>query len=477
MKNQIRHSMLKKKTSFLFGLILLLTSLASRGQDTLLNYENKFRQPLDQVLTSLEKRFQVHIKYNPELVKDRWVDFSPWQLRADLAATEVNLLYPLGLKLQQDKPNTFKLKAYEYYRWKPQEGWDFLQKLSKSYSDKISWETRKNQLREAVRQVMYWDKLQQIPATAIQLQPVRRYADYQVQNFALEIIPGVYINGSIYSPRKQTKNLPVVLSPDGHWAKQRYRPDAQKRFITLARLGCMAVSYDLFAWGESLLQFSSEDHRSSIAMLMQTWGAERILNYVASLPQVDPNRIGISGGSGGGSHSILMSVLDDRITLVAPVVSMSSYFFGGCPCESGLPVHMVCGGTNNVELAAVAAPKPQLIISDGQDWTQETAQHDFPYLQQIYNYYGKRELVRHAHFQQEGHDFGFNKRQALYQFIIENFHLNPAHVGDIIAEKDIAIEPEHLLYSFGEKGEKLPKHALHGMANLRKLLTTYQIIL
>lgn len=467
--------MLKKKISLLYGLLLLLFCLSGKGQEAPLDYENNFRQPLEKVLTTLEERFEVHIKYSPDLVSDRWVDFAPWRLRADLAATEVNLLYPLGLKLQQDKPGQFKLKAYEYHRWKPEEGWAFLDLLAKKYTDKSSWEIRKNQLRDAVRKVMYWDQLQQIPRKEIQLQPVRRYADYQVQNFALEIVPGVYINGSIYRPGKPEKKIPVVLSPDGHWAKQRYRPDAQKRFITLARMGCMAVSYDLFAWGESLLQFSSQDHRSSIAMLMQTWGAERILDYVASLPQVDQSRIGISGGSGGGSHSILMAALDDRITLVAPAVAMSSYFFGGCPCESGLPVHFVCGGTNNVELAAIAAPKPLLIISDGQDWTQETAKHDFPYLQQIYGYYGKTELLKHAHFPQEGHDFGFNKRQALYQFIIENYQLNAAKLTDIITEKGIQIEPEQLLYSFGEKGEKLPKDAVKGIAELRKLLTTYQI--
>ncbi|WP_265714126.1 acetylxylan esterase [Sphingobacterium sp. InxBP1] len=467
--------MLKKKISIIYGLFLMLACSFSKGQQAPLDYENNFRQPLERVLISLEERFQIDIKYSSDLVKDRWVDFAPWKIRADLAATEVNLLYPLGLKLQQDKPGIFKLKVYEYHRWKPQEGWDFLDMLAKKYNDQASWERRKAELREGIRKAMYWDRLQQIKVPAIQLQPARRYKDYQIQNFSLEIIPGVYVNGSIYAPRKQNGKIPVVLSPDGHWAGHRYRPDAQKRFITLARMGCMAVSYDLFAWGESLLQFSSQDHRSSIAMLMQTWGAERILDYVMGLPGVDRSRIGISGGSGGGSHSILMSALDDRITLVAPVVSMSSYFFGGCPCESGLPIHFVGGGTNNVELAAIAAPQPLLIISDGQDWTQETGRHDFPYLQKIYAYYGKPTMVKHVHFPQEGHDFGVNKRQALYQFIIEHFQLNAAQLADVIAEKDIQIESEHLLYSFGAKGEKLPTTAVRGIDELRKLLNTYQI--
>ncbi len=468
--------MSKKKNKLIFTLCLCVVSLMVKGQDSLMNYEHKFKQPLEKVLAIMQERYQVKIKYDPLMVKNIIVEYAPWKLRADLGGTEINLLYPSGFKLQEEaKPNTYKLKSYEYYRWKPQEGWDFLNLLSKKYTDQASWEKRKDQLRVALRQAMYWDKLKSIPNQPIQLGKVRRYADYQVQNFALEIIPGVYINGSIYTPLKQKKNIPVVLSPDGHWPQQRYRSDAQKRFITLARMGCMAVSYDLFAWGESLLQFAGSDHRSSEAMLMQTWGAERILDYVMSLPQVDRSRVGISGGSGGGSHSILMAALDDRFTLVAPVVAMSSYFFGGCPCESGLPVHFVCGGTNNVELAAMTAPKPQLIISDGQDWTKETAINDFPYLQHIYGYYGQQNQVQHTHFPDEGHDFGYNKRQALYKFLTDHFQLDQSKAADIIAETGIQIEPEELLYSFGKKGEDLPKNAIRGMEQLKVVLKSYQI--
>ncbi len=473
MKNLMNQHMSKKKINLFY--ILLFCFVVAKGQDNPMTYENKFRQTLETVLKNMEERFQIRIKYNEEMVKDQWVDFAPWKMRADLSSTEENLLYPSGFKLQQDNENTFKLKTYEYHRWKPQEGWDFLKMLSTRYNDKASWEIRKEQLRQGVRAAVYWDKLKTLPKSAIQLQKIRQYPDYQIQNFALEIIPGVFVNGSIYSPVKQKGKLPVLLSPDGHWAKHRYRSDAQKRFITLAKMGCMAVSYDLFAWGESLLQFSPEDHRSSAAMLMQTWGAVRIVDYLTSLSYIDRSRIGISGGSGGGSHSILMAAIDDRINLSAPVVSMSSYFFGGCPCESGLSVHLVCGGTNNVELAAIAAPHPQLIISDGQDWTKETAQVDYPFLQDIYTYYGKKQLIKHEHFAQEGHDFGYNKRQALYRFMIENFQLKADKMMDIVAEKDIEIESEHLLYAFGEQGDKIPKNAVYGMDKLKELLKTYQI--
>jgi hypothetical protein len=109
-----------------------------------------------------------------------------------------------------------------------------------------------------------------------------------------------------------------------------------------------------------------------------------------------------------------MTALDDRIKLSAPVVSVSSYFYGGCPCESGMPVHQCGGGTDNVELAAMAAPRPQLLVSDGQDWTANMPEHDFPYLKKMYGYYGAENMVENVHLPSEGHDFGPSKRFPLY---------------------------------------------------------------
>jgi dienelactone hydrolase len=302
--------------------------------------------------------------------------------------------------------------------------------------------------------------------------PKRIMDGYEVENIALEIMPGVYVNGSIYRPTKFNGKLPVVLSPDGHWEKHRYRADCQIRCATIAKMGAITVSYDLFAWGESMLQFKYEDHRRPLAQTIQTLGGIRILDYMLSLPEADASRVGISGGSGGGSHTVLMAAMDQRIKLSAPVVSMSSYFYGGCPCESGMPIHTCGGGTNNVELAAMAAPNPMLVVSDGSDWTAETPLHDFPYLQKVYGYYGATNKVENVHLPTEKHDFGVNKRIALYDFLVKNFKLNTSLVKDKSGKYDeskVTIEPEKAMFVFGDKGEKLPKNAIIGYDNLEKL--------
>ena len=122
----------------------------------------------------------------------------------------------------------------------------------------------------------------------------------------------------------------------------------------------MVVNYDLFGWGESALQVGYESHRTSMANTIQALNSIRLLDYLLSFDYADEDRVGITGASGGGSHSILMSAIDDRIDVSVPVVTMSAIHYGGCPCESGNPIHLCGDGTNNVELAGLFAPKKKL---------------------------------------------------------------------------------------------------------------------
>ncbi|RLJ74654.1 hypothetical protein BCL90_2990 [Pedobacter alluvionis] len=436
------------------------------------NTDNRYKKPLLDVLNEIQTRFKVQIKYSEPQVKDKWVNYAGWRFRADVDETLTNVLTPLDMKVNKEKPGVYKLKEYEYYRWEVQDGWAYLDQLATKYHDRASWEKRKAEIKPELYKALLLSPLPAKPNSKPIVTAKRIFDGYSVENIALEILPGVWINGSLYKPLNFKGKIPVVLSPDGHWEKQRYRPDCQIRCAMIARMGAMAFSYDLFAWGESMLQFKYEDHRRSLAQTVQALGGIRILDYFSSLKETDINRIGISGGSGAGSHSILMTAMDDRIKLSAPVVAMSSYFYGGCPCESGMPIHQCGGGTDNVELAAMAAPRPQLLVSDGSDWTAHTPEHDFPYLQKMYSYYGAKDKVENVHLPDEKHDFGINKRIALYDFLIKNFKLNAVAVKGKTGKYDeskVTIEKENALYVFGDKGEKLPKNAVMGFENLEKL--------
>lgn len=463
---------MKRSALFLtIGLSLLLTGAVAQTQ----NSDSLYRQPLKDVLADIESRFKVKVKYNDNQVKDLWVNYAFWRFRPDVDETLANVLTPLDMKVNKEKEGVYKLKEYEYYRWQVQEGQNTLNHLASLYQDKTSWEKRKALIKPALYKAQLLSRLPAKPLSKPIMTPKRTMDGYTVENIAIEILPGLYVNGSLYKPLKVKGKIPVVLSPDGHWAQQRYRADCQIRCAMIARMGAMAISYDLFAWGESLLQFKSEDHRRSLAQTIQTLGGIRILDYVLSLKEIDTNKVGISGGSGGGSHTVLMTAMDGRIKLSVPVVSLSSSFYGGCPCESGMPIHLCAGGTNNVELAAMAAPNPQLIVSDGKDWTVTVPEHDMPYLKKIYSFYGQSDLVRNVHLPGEGHDFGPSKRKALYDFLIQNFKLNGAAIKDKTGQYDeskCTVEKEPEMYVFGDKGEHLPTNAIKGFEQLEQVFKT-----
>ena len=440
------------------------------------NTDSMYRMPLIEVLHLIEDKIKVKIRYPEQLVKDKWVRYGFWRFRATLEETFDKVLGPLDLKVNPDGKtkeglDKYELKDYEFYRWPVKEGWAQLDAIASQYHDKASWEKRKDSIRSELYQALGLYPMPDRPNSAIHLTPLRKYADYSVQNFALEILPGLYLNGSIYRPVHVKGKLPVMLSPDGHWPDQRYRKDCQIRCATLAKLGAVAVSYDLFGWGESLLQFKAEDHRKSLSITVQTLGAIRLLDYVRALKEVDTSRVGISGGSGGGSHTVLMAAMDPRIKISAPVVAVSSYFYGGCPCESGRGIHECGGGTDNVELAAMAAPNAQLLISDGSDWTAHMPEHDFPYLQKMYGYYGATDKVLNVHLPNDSHDFGPSKRYPLYKFVAANFGLDLTRIqkNGQFDESFVTVEPKAAMYAFGPNGEDLPRDAIHGYDELVKV--------
>jgi hypothetical protein len=291
-----------------------------------------------------------------------------------------------------------------------------LARFKKTHSNLAEWKTREAKIR---RQILTGAGLDPLPKKT-PLNPVYgkkvEFKGYSAEPAGFEAIPGFFVYGTLYRPLGRKGSFPAVLCPHGHYRGPegaRQRSDQQHRCATLARMGAVVFSYDMLGFGDS--QFLGWNHGHRQALTLQTWSSIRAIDFVQSLPSVDDGRIGVTGCSGGGTQTFLLTAVDARVTVSVPVVMVSAHFFGGCHCESGMPIHKTPSlETSNVEFAALAAPRPLKLISVGGDWTKNTPKVEYPYIRGIYSYFGKEGNVENSHFAKEQHGYEFSKRQAMY---------------------------------------------------------------
>jgi len=306
--------------------------------------------------------------------------------------------------------------------WTEAEAFHEMKKISAHWKDIKSWEGRANLIREGIIKGM---KLDQMPETTGNFNAIvnstKEMDGYVVDNIAIESFPGFYITGNLYRPIQTDQKFAAILNPHGHLQNKRFTNYVQLRSAVLARMGAIVFSYDMVGYGEC----TQVDHRMPIAMLLQTWNSKRVLEYLLSRQDVDPERIGMTGGSGGATQTFLLTAIDERIKASAPVVQVSAHFFGGCVCESGMPIHKRKEyQTNNVEIAALAAPRPLLLVSNGEDWTRNTPRVEYPFIQKVYALYEADYRVENVHLPAEKHDYGYSKRTAMYNFFAYHLKLD-----------------------------------------------------
>ena len=336
-----------------------------------------------------------------------------------------------------------------------------MKQWAREWNTLSDWEKRAETIRQGLIKGM---QLDQMPVSDNNFSPIirktRTMDGYIVENIAIESFPGFYVTGNLYRPSETKQKYAAVLCPHGHWEDGRMIAQMQYRCAAFARMGAIVFAYDMVGFGES----KQVTHDIPIALLLQTWNSKRVLDYLLSRPDVDPQRIGVTGASGGGTQSFILTAVDPRVKVSVPVVQVSAHFFGGCVCESGMPIHKGKDyQTNNVEIAALCAPRPLMLVSDGGDWTSNVPRVEYPYIQKVYALYDAENKVENVHFPSELHDYGPSKRFAVYNFFAHHLDLNigklPYNNG--FDESFIEILPKEELKVFTSENP-IPANALKG---------------
>lgn len=291
--------------------------------------------------------------------------------------------------------------------------------------------------------------------------------DYSIEKVYFESFPGYYVSGNLYRPRAHPGKTAGILCPHGHYTDGRFRqtPDQeiegmiargeerfksnaksplQARCAHLARMGCTVFHYDMIGYADNQQIPYSIAHRFATQrpqlnepdrygffspqaelrlqsiMGLQTWNSIRALDFLTTLPEVDAQRIGVTGSSGGGTQTFMLCAVDDRPAAAFPAVMVSTGMQGGCTCENCCNLRIETG---NVELAALFAPKP-LGLSAANDWTREMSTKGYPELQRLYALYEKPRRVALTETLDFPHGYNQVSRRAMYHWFHQHLNLN-----------------------------------------------------
>jgi dienelactone hydrolase len=341
-----------------------------------------------------------------------------------------------------------------------------------SYATREIWEARAESLRRRILvSAGLWPMPERCPLAA-HVTGRTVHDDYTIENVYFESWPGFFVTGNLYRPRGKRGPFSAVLSPHGHWHDQGRLVDNEMasvpgRCINLARQGHVALAHDMIGVNDSGLQVdhasdnlrtgSFDDPRGylwGVSILgLQLWNSIRALDYLESLPDVDAQRLGCTGESGGGTQTFLLTAVDQRVRVAAPVNMISAHFQGGCLCENAPNLRL---NASNVEFAALAAPRPLLMISASGDWTRNTPTVEFPAVQSIYRLYGVPDHVATVQINAD-HNYNRESRDAMYAWF-GRWLLNEDDAA-LLKERPFQAESRAHMLVFPDA--KLPPHAVN----------------
>lgn len=303
-----------------------------------------------------------------------------------------------------------------------------------------------------------------MPATPCPLEPqvlgaIQR-PGFVIERLTFQSRPDVWVTANLYRPDPMPNKCPAVFVVHGHWAMARIDPVVQSRCLGLVKLGFTVLAIDAFGSGERFSMPARGTYHGAFfgaplwpvgqtLLGMQIYDNRRAIDYLISRPNIDPERIGITGASGGGNQSMYAGAFDDRLKAVVPVCSVGNYqaylLVACCLCEV---VPNALTFTEEGDVLGLVAPRPLLVINAAKDSVQfspSEAEKSLLRAKIIYGLHGVDDRIVHKVFD-AGHGYDKPMRDAMYGWMTK--WLKNEGKGDPIAEPAFNVEDPNVLKCF-----------------------------
>lgn len=314
----------------------------------------------------------------------------------------------------------------------------------KPVTSEQEWTARRNELRAGL--IKAWGAF---PESPCELQP-RKLGEiqrdgYRVEKVVFQTRPGIWMTANAYVPTTAKGPVPAILHVHGHWKGAKQDPVVQQRCIGSVKLGFFVLCVDAFGAGErgtgkALGEYHGEMTAATLFPIgqplsgLQVYENMRAVDYLQSRPEVDRNRIGITGASGGGNQTMYAGAFDERFGCVVPTCSVGTYqsylSAACCMCE------VVPGAlrfTEEGDILSLAARRGLMVTSATQDAYQFSvgeARKSLARVATLEKVFSDVD-VKHTVIESP-HDYNQSMREAMYGWMTK--HLKKSGDGSPIAD-------------------------------------------
>jgi len=240
--------------------------------------------------------------------------------------------------------------------------------------------------------------------------------------------PNVYGSGLLYMPKRfADRPAPAVLCPHGHWANGSAHPEVQRRCLVLAKMGYVTFSPTQNHYEDAAIGISHQT--------LMIWNNMRALDYLQSLPEVDPKRIGCAGASGGGLQTQMLVAVDDRVKAASICGMTCDYreivFPGGAHCRCN---HFpnIMRYTDEPEISTLGLPTPVQYLTMN-DWTRSFERNNYPTVRRLYEANGLKGKTD-CKYWSTPHSYDRPKRERMYWWM-EKWLRRKDHGGPVTEGK------------------------------------------